>query len=338
MAALRRGIPHYQTGAEDTPAPVATLVSPEQVAQSLSAVRQSPIAASAGPSGAGQLFSGDYSGALNNPESSAATRAYATKMIMDDRATRVRSLQQEPLWTERWMNFFGGNPATDKALADRTAVAQVFKHPLVQQHLMSDPNALAMAEQNRFGYAHELQNNPKFGEHIQAAVGRHAEIQQNPKPIPLERHPQVAETMRAVPGATADQVNASMAPHEYTKEEFRRAMLGAPLQVVHALFPEFSHVITPEEDLTKSYFNALHSDYKSAIGDRVRLEAEDAALKEAGKPQIHSYKPWFGQSHIEAAKELEAKKLKAIKDAIEAKIGITGKAIGAVQDEGGTRG
>ena len=104
-------------------------------------------------------------------------------------------------------------------------------------------------------------------------------------------------------------------------------MLGAPLEVVKMLFPELSHIVSPEEALEKGFFTKLHGDYQDATAHLKELEAEDQELIKNHKNPVNSQTSWFGygKSKIDIARERQQKALTAYMDAIAARIGISTK-------------
>jgi hypothetical protein len=336
MAALRRGIAHYQGGEDNVPEPAVPTSSWQARREAANAARQNPPvpvpapapapAPESAPAGRspfgsiGDMYAGQYQKVLENPNASAFSQYLAGVNQAARNQQRAQILATGPSLTEKLFHGIFGNQADWEVLKNRDATAKVLSDPLAQQHLINNPDHLAVAEKDPHGYV----QSPVFKDVMQKAQDAHAELQTRPG-IPREDHPEIVNTKLKVPDATVDQIHAGMKPENYTKEEFRRAMLGAPLQVVQALFgAELSHYVTPQETLTKKYFDKLHNNYNTAAANVARMEAENQkAIDEKRNPPHQS--SWFGKSLLDQEKEKMQFWEKKIMDDAAAAAGITTK-------------
>jgi hypothetical protein len=97
------------------------------------------------------------------------------------------------------------------------------------------------------------------------------------------------------------------------------------VQAVQMLFgQQLAHVITPQEALTKQYFNQLHKNYTTAAEKVAAMEAENAlAIKERRNPPYQS--TFFGKSPLDQMREEMQMWEKKIMEDRAAAIGVTGK-------------
>ncbi len=343
MAALRRGIPHYQEGTENTlsaqppvqtqrslvPAPQLGLApkqgvpvaAPAPTAWQAPAAPPVPIESApppGPPSGFGQLLRGltnkpdassQLTAAQQNLESSPATSAVAGFVDYLSRHDRVNNLGAAPTAIEKFINLFAGNPASTAAIAQREQAAGALSHPLVQQHLMNNPDHLAAAERDPLGYAQRTQD-PEFQKIMQHSVQTHNDIKTNGvghtdeygsfAKVPVD--PAGVAKIVTTTGATPAQAHGALEPHQYSRDEFIRVMSGMPMKTVQMLFgAQLGHITTPQESLARTYVSKLYSGYAEAKAAREALEAQGQKTKNTA-----AYK---------AAQKLENQRMQAIMDA-----------------------
>jgi hypothetical protein len=355
--ALKRGIPRYQSGTADVPAPERTFrqilgdsiglrgrqaqvdlfnppavpapVPPElQPRQPVTEPLPPPV--QIGPAAfAERVFgrpwralTGQTEQVLQDPESSPFTRSIAEAQKASQIDTRAREATMEPTWFDKTTNYLFGNTASAAALAERDAAMKVLQHPLVQEHVRRDPNALAAAEKDP-GYFAKLVQLPEYVAHMKQMQGLHVEAAKDPKIHP-DDVPKVAKTAADI-NANPAAVHALMKPELYSKEEFHKAIHGMPAQAVQMLFgAQLAHVVTPQEALAKQYFNTLHRNYKTAAEKVAEMEAENAlAVKERRNPPYQS--TLFQKSPLDKMREEMQMWEKKIMEDMAASIGVTGK-------------
>jgi hypothetical protein len=360
IGSVQRGAPAAPAvaAASEVPtAPIASPVSPEQIAQSLSMVQQpsastpasapvdfrhllgnaigmrGPEARAAafgggqppGPSSLGSignLLTGQYGNVAADPNASAFSHYLAGAAEAKLNQQRVQSLTNGPSAVQKLVTGIFGTQGEWDALKTHDAAAETLSDPKVQQYLMHNPDQLAQAENDRLAYANQVPT-PEFQQEMHKSLGALAEVQNNSK-VPPDKHNEVANIMQNT-GANSHQANASINPHAYTKEEFRKAFLGAPLNVVQALFPELSHIVSPEEALEKDYFGKLHGDYQDAVAELQRMGAVDQEAIANKKLPPYSQSSWFGKSKIAQQQDTVNKLQKIFMDQAAARIGVTGK-------------
>ena len=91
MPAIRRGIPGYAEGNPDTPADPLGRPTPITRLQDVKAGQQAVVDAPPTP-GMGQVFTGDFAGARDNPELSPATAAVGQVLDYSSRVRRAQNL------------------------------------------------------------------------------------------------------------------------------------------------------------------------------------------------------------------------------------------------------
>ena len=322
MAAIRRGIPGYAEGNPNTPADPLGRPTPITRLQDVKAGQQAVVDAPP-TSGMGQVFAGDFAGARDNPESSPATAMLGQFADYLNRSTRLDAVSRGPSLKDRLGNLFFGNQASTAAIEQHDRASQALRDPLVQQHLMNNPDELKLAETNRLGYAAKTQT-PEFRKVIETAVAANAAAAANPKVTPDE-HPKVVATATNT-GATADQAHAALAPRKYTEDEFVNTFKGIPTATFALLFGnQLQHVRTPQEKGATEFFDRLHGAHADASKRVNDMIAQDAELRKQGKNPIHSQGSWFGKSPLAIAQEQQAATQKAIMDAIASYTGISQK-------------
>jgi len=311
MASLRRGVARYADGTPDVSAPDASQVptpAPAPVS-GLTAFRQllgdaigmrgqaardaafgsrsstpAPVSTVGPPSGVGQLFSGDYGGALDNPQSSAATRALAGFMNDQEKAARIGRLQQGPLGIERVINFFGGNAASDKVINDRIDAANTFNNPAIQQHLMNNPDEISMAEHDPVSYANTIQL-PQFQQMIQASAAAHAAAN-NPNGIngrPVVNPTKTANTI-IQNNVSPEDAHLATDHHQYSDAEFVDAVSKMPTKTALALFGPYiqrAAGMTTQEQVARQIFNTIGEKINKATAAKEALEAQDKVKNKA---------------------------------------------------------
>lgn len=323
MAALRRGVAHYQVGSENTTTADAT-APPVSSAPAAPANPYFPagMPASQAPSGFRQLLGGQFDAARVNPNSSPFTAALGTLGDYLSRSNRVDAVSKGPSMGDRLMNLFTGNQASTAAIAQHDQASTALKDPLVQQHLMNNPDEIALAEQNRLAYAAKTQT-PEFRKVIEQAVAANTAAGANPK-VTTDEHPKVVSTA-VNNGVTADAAHASIAPHKYTRDEFIKATEGMTTNNFRLMFgQQLQHVATPQEKVATELFDRLHGAHADATAKVNSMIAEDAERVKQGKNPVHS-QSWFGKSPLDIAKEQQKAAEKAILDAASSYAGISQK-------------
>ena len=328
--ALRRGIARYQHGTEDVvPDPHRTVQSPGQTMRGVQAGQQSIVAAPP-TTGFGQLMAGQFKAAQQNPASSPATAALGQFADYLSRSTGLDAVSRGPSMKDRLGNFFFGNQASTAAIEQHDAASKALRDPLVQQHLLNNPDELAMAQQDRVGYATKTQT-PEFRKKIEQAVAATtavaAESARPDTPVidPADQ-PKVVGTMVNTPGVSAAQAHAATNPRRYTRDEFIKTFEGIPTATFALLFGnQLQHVKTPQEKVATQYFDRLQGAHSAANARVNAMIAEDEALRKQGKNPIHSQSSWFGKSPLDIAREQQAASLKAVMDAAAAYTGISQK-------------
>ena len=282
-----------------------------------------PAAPAVAPSGIGQLMSGQFAAARDNPASSPATAALGQFADYINRNIRAQNVAAPPSLKDWTVNLFTGDQASTKALQDRAAASQTLSDPLVRSNFMINPHALARAEQDPVGFAQAAQN-PDFRAEMARAVGAHTEAATNPK-ITADEHPQtVAAALNAnVPVSTA---HVAVAPNKYTEDEFVKTFSGIPTKTFALLFAnQLGHVATPQEKVAREVFDRLHGDYSTAANKVKQMEAEDAAAQQKGLAPPHSGYTLFGKNPYDTARAERDAKLKALMDAGMAFTGISAR-------------
>jgi hypothetical protein len=344
MEPLRRGATFYPGATSD----VGLMQSPQQTipavpaappdATSATPAAPAPAPASVGrsPLGSiGDMYTGQYGNVLADPNASAFShylaginQAMQTQQLVqiqnEQTQQRIQNLTTGPSPVEKLVKGIFGTQGEWNALKAHDQAAKTLGHPSVQQYLMHNPDQLAAAENDRVAYANQVPT-PDFQKQLQTALAAQAEVQQNPK-IPPENHHEVTNIMQTT-GANSHQANASINPHAYTKEEFRKVFLGAPIQVVQSLFPELSHYITPEEALEKDYFGKVYGDYQDAVAELERMGAHDQQLKDNHQQPEYSQRPYFGygKSKYDQQQDKVNKLNQFFMDQAAARIGVTAK-------------
>jgi len=330
MAPLKRGVARYADGTPDVsapdasqvptpaPAPVSGLTAFRQMLGDAIGMRgraaQVPVSTVGPPSGASQLFSGDYSGALDNPQSSAATRALAGFMNDQEKAARIGRLQQGPLGIERVINFFGGNATSDKVINDRIEAANTFNNPAIQQHLMNNPDEISMAEHDPVSYANTIQL-PQFQQMIQASAAAHAAAN-DPNGINGRSVANPTKTANTIIQNNVSPEDAHLATdhHQYSDAEFVDAVSKMPTRTALALFGPYiqrAAGMTTQEQVARQIFNTVGAKINKFTADKAALEAQDKVKNKA------------------AIDALEAQRVKAINDFME-----YGKQYGGITQRG----
>ena len=348
MPALRRGIAHYQGGSADTQQSDADFIARRAASynqgrglQTITPVTPAPAPALAatmtdpmsgavfkpplvGPptSGAGQLFTGDFAGARDNPESSPATAALGQFGDYVSRVHRAQNLAGDIASpANRLMNLFFGTRASTQAIADRDATANALNDELVQKYLVSNPDQLAIAERDPRGYAIDS-TKPEFRQKMTQAVANHVEAAANPR-VSQDEHPQVVKDA-IDKNITATQAHAAMAPDKYTKEEFVKIFSGIPTATFMEMFGRhLQHVETPQEKAAAEVMDRLHGDF---LDKHKRVTDMEADIREANKNKVtspHVIAPWFGTSPYDAAKAERDKAYTATMEAARSLGGIT---------------
>jgi hypothetical protein len=224
---------------------------------------------------------------------------------------------------DRLTNLFAGNQASTAAIAQHDAASTALRDPLVQQHLMNNPDEIALAEQNRLGYAQQVQT-PAFRKVIETAVAANAAAGANPK-VTTDEHPKVV-TAAVNHGVTADQAHAALAPRKYTEDEFVNTFKGIPTATFALLFgQQLAHVQTPQEKVAREIFDKLHGDYATAHNKVLGMEAQDAELIKQGKNPIHTQGSWFGKSPYDVARAERDARQNALMEAAKSFTGISAK-------------
>lgn len=311
MAALNRGIAHYAEGDENTASSVPTTPT-------------NPYFPTGTPtSGFRQLLGGQFDAARVNPNSSPATAAIGQFADYLTRSNRVGELSKGPSMMDRLTNLFTGNQASTAAIAQHDQASQALRDPLVQQHLMNNPDEIAMAEQNRLGYAAQTQK-PEFRKIMESAVAANAAAGANPK-VTTEEHPKVVSAA-ITHGVTPDAAHAALAPHKYTRDEFIKATDGMTTNNFRLMFgQQLQHVATPQEKVATELFDRLHGAHADATQKVNDMIAEDAARVKQGKNPIHSQGSWFSDSPLVTAQKQQKAAEKAILDAASSFTGISQK-------------
>lgn len=320
--ALRRGIAHYAEGDANTSADDAAFVA-DRAAQFKTQQQAMPAPAPAAPSGIGQLLTGQFKAAQQNPASSPATAALGQFADYLSRSTGVDAVSRGPSMKDRLFNLFSGDQASTATIAQHDAASQVLRDPLVQQHLMNNPDELAMAQKDRLGYAAAVQT-PEFRKKIEQAVAANTAAGANPK-VTTDEHPRVVNAAVKT-GATADQAHASLSPHKYTEDEFVNTFKGIPTATFALLFGnQLQHVRSPQEKMANELFDRLRGAHATATQKVDAMMAEDAARKEKGLNPIHSQSSWTAKSPLAIAQEQQKIAEKAILDAAAAFTGVSQK-------------
>jgi hypothetical protein len=245
---------------------------------------------------------GRYAEAIANPQSSPATVALAQagSAISDaysrfaehqDKLSRVSTVAAPPSNIERFINLFAGNQASTAAIAQRDAVSQALSDPVVQQHMMTHPDALAAAETDPIKYSQTVQD-PNFRNYMLAAAQTHANVLNGishtdgqgtigPK---MAESPAAVTRLAVTTGASPAQAHAALEPHQYTRDEFIRANSGISMKAAQMIFgPALAHIPTPQEQLAKDYFGRLQGDYNKSTSELQALIDEDKKRTDQGQ-------------------------------------------------------
>lgn len=283
--ALRRGIAHYQEGVSEVPQPNRAFLADRAadpnagrgvlpVAPPGATVASAPIPAPGMEphvrSGATQLlstipFTGErdrFAAAERNPESSPFT-AYLARINREaDAAGRARDAAMGPGLLEQGLNFFFGNKAERQVLDEQNAVSRVLQHPTVQQHMRNDPNALAAAEKDPAGFSQVVQL-PEYIKHMEATQKLYADAQNHPRIHPSDVSTTAGKARAA--GTTVGEAHTSVAPQNYSRDEFINIVGNMPTRTVLALFgPSIAHNADPRTIATKKYLGGLQDEFDRA--------------------------------------------------------------------------
>jgi len=252
-------------------------------------------------SGLGQLLTGRFQAAQQNPEASPATQALAQAAEYLSNSRRVNVLTQPVPGYEKLYDMFAGNQASRDAIAQREVTAAAFRDPLVQQHLMAHPNALIAAETDPDNYSRMVQQ-PAFIDYMKKAQGHYADIQANgathtdDKGTFIKTPNDVSNTARiaTMHGVSPVQALAATEPHQFSREEFARAVTGMPSRTVTALFGhQLQQAADPKTATFRDYFGTLRADYDQAVAskmpqkeiDKRRQAIQDARERYLGMQQ-----------------------------------------------------
>ncbi len=315
MVALRRGIPHYAEGDENTLSaqpPVQTqrpLASTSSMPVAASAAPAMPVmsaasAASAAPSGFSQLMSGQYTAAQQNPNASPLTQWFAQKQIDAQNQQRALDLTAiRPSAFEIAREFIGGTPDSFSDVLKRYDTAQKLGDPLVQQHLMNNPDHLAEAERDPHTYAANI--TPEFRKNIEQAVQTHHDIKTNGVVhadeygtfVKAPVDPAGVAKIVTTTGATPAQAHGALEPHQYSRDEFIRVMSGMPMKTVQMLFgAQLAQHLTPQQQAVNDYMKELRAPLE-ALSAKYNAETDEKkrkAIKTNYDKEYEDYKKHLG--------------------------------------------
>ena len=344
MAALRRGIAHYQGGSANTSPDDAAFIADRAAKynQGQGVTPVTPATPAPGASGGfGQLMSGvgqllpglvpgmkadpdaasaQFSAARDNPASSPATAGIGQFMDYLVRSTRAQEAARGPSLKDWLTNTFMGDTASTKVLQDRAQAAQDLKDPVIQHGLMTNSGLLARAEQDPVKFA-AVAKDPDFRADLERAAGTYKEAADHPK-IASAEVPKTANDA-LTHDTTVAGAHAAANPHYYTRDEFIKATDGMTSKAFDAIFgARLAHVPTPAEKASSEYFDRLHGQLAAADTNIANMKAEDAALAKEGKPAKHGGYVYWGKNALDQAQEDRDKVLKTITDALAAQAGI----------------
>lgn len=312
MAGLSRGIAHYQGGTDDTGVvPKQTLQPPSLFQQVLQALQPAPRAIpqvtseqlqqlnqlmpieqgwSSAPllqlpgesTGFGQLLRGQLQVAQQNPEASPATAAIAGFLDQQNKMRRASAVATPPGPLEWMYHLFAGRQG-DTSLSDRAAAATTLGNPVVQQHLINNPDHLAAAEQNPVAYV----QTPAFKQAMQTAVNNHVQAANGiPQPdgtLKTSDDPGGLARLANTAGATVDQTHPFHESHNYNDDELVRAISSIPKGVVNRILEaQFGRAPSVQEQITQATYAALQADYtnkQKAFNDALALKKPIGGLQ-----------------------------------------------------------
>jgi hypothetical protein len=287
------------------------------------------------PTGIGQLLTGQFKAAQENPASSPATAALATAADYLQRSNRVGQASARPGVGEWLMNFFAGDQASTQALQARDAAGKILQNdPLIQQHMMTHPDAVRAAETDPVTYA-RLSQMPEYRDYMHIAQANHADVQANGvthtdaqgtiNKIPAD--PAAVSKVMTTHNVPAAAAHAAVAPHDYSSDEFVRVFRHVTANNFFKMFgPEIAAMADPRNAMTKEYFSHLRSGYDEAVAQRQELEAADQARIEQGQQAQNA-------AAIAAARRLEQQRLQNMMNKMEPIIGTTQRMFAVPQDQ-----
>jgi hypothetical protein len=326
-AQLRRGIAHYQSGEEDVPRP-----TPITRLQDVKAGQGALIApaALAAPSGSiGNILTGQYGNVLADPDASALAQHLARSAQADVAAAQVaqtneraKNLAVGPSPVEKLVRGVFGTQADWESIKNRDAAAKALGHPLVQQHLVNNPDHLTRAENDPYGYV----RSPEFSGVLQRTMQADAEVRNHPKVKPEEQQKVAADMVNH--NVTADQAAAAMNPRRYTRDEFIKTFENIPTDTFMQLFgAKLQHVPSSQEKAATEYIDRLHGEHLEATKKVNQMLEADAKAEAEKKPRIYGREPLWGQSELAKAQAERATKLQILLDALASHAGIAQKQI-----------
>jgi hypothetical protein len=322
MAALNRGIAHYQGGTDDAQPPVAPVApaAPSGIGQLLSGVGSTLLSALPGVRSAP---TDQYAAARDNPASSPLTSTLGQFADYLSRSTRAQQASAGPSLKDWMGNLFTGDQASTAALTQRAEASRVLKDPVVQHNLMNNPDLLTRAEQDPIKFATVAQE-PSFRADLEKAAGVSKAAAANPKVTPDEHKATVDKANNT--GVHPDVAHQAVAPHKYTREEFVNTFSKVPTDTFMQLFGnQLGHVVSPQEKAASIFFDKMHDTYAEANAKVKKMEEEDTALTKEGKSVKHSGYVVWGKNAYDTAKDERDKAMKATMDALGSFAGITNK-------------
>jgi hypothetical protein len=296
MVALRRGVAHYANGDSDVsydpmtgarfsarpaaptptsltpapaPAPTSTPTS-DVFYDPMSGARFSPSTPASAPeptwrsplSTIRNMITGQIGNVAADPNQSAFSHYLAGAAQNTQTNQRVQNLASGPSSVEKLVLGLFGDQSDWANVKDRDVTAKTLGHPLVQQHMRIDPNALEAAERDPAAFSRIVQL-PEYVNHMKETQRLHAEALNDPKVHPDDAAKTAAKARAA--GTTASEAHTSVAPQNYSRDEFIRIVGNMPTRTVLALFgPSIAHNADPKVIATKKYLGNLDDEFRMA--------------------------------------------------------------------------
>lgn len=268
-------------------------------------------AAPDGRSAFSQLSHGQFTEAQQNPAGSPATHALARFADFLDKSHRVGNLGTAPSPHEKLMNVFAGDDRSTADIAQREGLAREYQNPALRQHLFNNPDELTMAERDPAGYLGTFKTLMGKAQQVQAAV------QSDPNAHRDDHHKIIDGVLRT--GESPSQVNAAVAPHRLTADEFVNATRGLTWQGLEMLYgPRIRANADPKNVMAQTFFKTSTKEYED-----VNNQLSDMFAKTTPAQRASGW--WSGKSEYDKLVERRDALRKALMSSIGEYIGAAAK-------------
>jgi hypothetical protein len=209
------------------------------------------------------------------------------------------------------MNVFAGDDRSTADIAQREGLAREYQNPALRQHLFNNPDELTMAERDPAGYLGTFKTLMGKAQQVQAAV------QSDPNAHRDDHHKIIDGVLRT--GESPSQVNAAVAPHRLTADEFVNATRGLTWQGLEMLYgPRIRANADPKNVMAQTFFKTSTKEYED-----VNNQLSDMFAKTTPAQRASGW--WSGKSEYDKLVERRDALRKALMSSIGEYIGAAAK-------------